>query len=238
MFSRLTFTLLLVVSASLSRAQEYSSMRHYENETEMSELAKGCWLKKDRLKNSDTWKDANRHNLAIENADNKYTTPEQIRDFYVWFDACRIEQGHEIRWIGLASIAAGQLARVENGFLRTFIVRNKEVVNFVREGCREVFAYSFPKMRTVFFSGIPITGSAATAWDEEHGLKEQCEILDDTYTKLSAKALKRLNKMARGKGIFRLGVTKQLRYDGDLLDCQKRFEHGVDKLLPYYLKKQ
>lgn len=236
MLLRLIFSFLLATMAHFSFAQEFASLKHYEKETGKTALEKGCWLKKDRKRNSEVWHQANEHNLTVDNGNEKYTTPEQIRDFYLWFDARRIEQGHEVKWIGLATIAASQLARVENDVLRALIVRNKEVVNFVREGCRTVFAYSFPKMRALYFAKAPLKGEAATAWDDEHGLKEQCDILNPVYLALSPKALKRLDKMAKGKGIFCLGVKKELRYEGDLLDCNARYKHGPDKLLPYYLK--
>lgn len=41
--------------------------------------------------------------------------------------------------------------------------------------------------------------------------------------------------MAKGKCIFKLGVPKKLRYEGDLLDCNDRFNHGLNKLIPYYI---
>lgn len=69
------------------------------------------------------------------------------------------------------------------------------------------------------------------------GLQEQCEILEPLYTKLSDKAIFRLSKMAKGKGIFKLGVPKALRFEGPIKNCENRFNHAVNKLLPYYLDK-
>ncbi len=43
--------------------------------------------------------------------------------------------------------------------------------------------------------------------------------------------------MAKGKGLFNLGVPKELKYEGEIDDCQSRFEHGVRKLLPFYIDK-
>jgi hypothetical protein len=63
---------------------------------------------------------------------------------------------------------------------------------------------------------------------------EQCTILDPLYKKLSPKALCKLGKMASGKGLYRLGVPKQLKYAGSINDCQARFEHGINIMIPFY----
>jgi hypothetical protein len=41
--------------------------------------------------------------------------------------------------------------------------------------------------------------------------------------------------MACGKGVFTLGIPKELKYVGRIEDCQARFEHGINKMLPFYL---
>lgn len=79
-------------------------------------------------------------------------------------------------------------------------------------------------------------GEKAKDWDLNYGKKEQCEILEPLYQKLSNKAILRLQKMAKGKGIFNFAVPNELKLNGDIRNCQARFEHGKNKLLPYYLK--
>lgn len=63
-------------------------------------------------------------------------------------------------------------------FIRWFIVRNKEIVKFGREGSAKVFDYAFPKLKKLYFSKELLKGKDAKNWDKVQGMKEQCEILD------------------------------------------------------------
>ncbi len=222
------------MNTSPTFAQEWYNLKSYKKETGNSSLLEGCWLKNDRKKQTTVWKQANRYNLVIENGNKKYQTISQIQAFYLWFDNERKKQGHEIRWAGIAAIAAGQLSKLDIGFIRVIIVHNAELVHFAHEGSEKVFAFAFPQFKKLYFSSEIIIGQDAEKWDKKFGMKEQCEILKPVYQKLSIKALNKLEKMAKGKSIFRLGVPKKLRYEGEIDNCQSRFEHGINKLLPYY----
>lgn len=208
-------------------------MRIYERETRKTNLQNGCWLKKDRKKNTDIWKQANHFNLNIDKGNEKYKSIRQIRDFYIFFNQIRMKQGHDIKWVGIASVAANQLSKMENWFLRLLVVRSKELIEFSHKGSTKVFAFSFPQLQHIYKSEHIITGEEALIWDEKYGTLEQCEILQDLYNKLSAKAIKKLERMAKGKGIFCFGVPKKLRFEGNISDCKNRYEHGKNKLIPY-----
>ncbi len=108
---------------------------------------------------------------------------------------------------------------------------------FANEGSHRVFEFGFPLMKDVYFSDELITGKNAENWSLKYGKIEQCDILDPLYKQLSTKAISRLQKMAKGKGIFNLAVPKRLKFVGDIEDCQTRFEHGLYKLKPYYLQR-
>lgn len=166
------------MNTNLAFAQEWKSLKFYKKETGNTFLLDGCWLKKDRKHQTEIWSDANKYNLNIENGNKKYKTINQIRGFYLWFDEERKEQGHEIKWIGIACIAAGQLSKVDIGLIRFFIVRNKEIVKFVHKGSEKVFAFSFPKFKNIYSLNEPIIGKDAENWDNKHGVKEQCIILE------------------------------------------------------------
>ncbi|MGH2666407.1 hypothetical protein [Flavobacterium sp.] len=213
-------------------AQEWKSLKAYQKETGNQVLQEGCWLKKDRKRQNETWKNANLFNLSITNSNLKYTTISQIRDFYSWFDNERKKQGHEIQWIGVAQIVTHQLSRLDAGFIRIFIVRNKEVAVFANEGSKKVFEFAFPRLKKVYFSNELIKGTDADQWDLEYGTEEQCTILEPLYEKLSQRALRKLDRMAKGKGIFTFGVPKKMRYSGSIEDCQTRVDHGITKILP------
>ena len=214
--------------------QEWDSHRAYEKETGHKTLEKGCWLKKDRKNNTQVWNLANQYNLQKENGNLKYTTIGQKRDFYLWFDQERKKQGHDIKWVGIASIAAGQLSKLDIGFIRVFIVRNEELVKFSQIGSEKVFAFAFPKLKSIYNLEKPLKGLDAEIWDQKYGLKEQSEILEPLYEELSEEAIRKLEKMAKGKGVFYFGVPKALKYDGHIDNYYDRYTHSIIKLLPYY----
>lgn len=208
-------------------------MRSYKKENGSSILKDGCWLKKDRKRNTEVWQQANIYNLSIDKGNERYKSIRQIRDFYTFSNEVRMKKGHDIKWLGIASVAANQLAKMENGFLRVFIVRNKELVLFAHKGSKKVFAFAFPQLQDVYFSHEILKGEIALKWDEKYGTIEQCEILEPFYHQLSEKAVWKLERMAKGKGIFKFGVPKKLRFDGDIRNCKDRYEHGKNKLTPY-----
>ena len=40
--------------------------------------------------------------------------------------------------------------------------------------------------------------------------------------------------MAKGKGIYNLGVKNELKFEGDIRDCKSRYQHAFSKLNSYY----
>src|SRR5712675_1570930 len=121
------FALFLLINSGAAYAQEWKSLRAYRKETGSTTLAEGCWLKKDRKKNSATWQQANKYNLSLETGHLKYKSIRQLRDFYLWFDTERKKQGHEIQWFGITALVEHEFAKLDSWFVCTFIVRHKEV---------------------------------------------------------------------------------------------------------------
>ena len=230
-----SFYFIFLFHLTLIHSQEWKNIKTYKKETGNTILIEGSWLKKDRKNQTKTWQNANQFNLQEQTSNLKYKTISEKRDFYLWFDQVRKKQGHEVKWIGIATIAANQLSHVENNFIKIFIVRNKEVVQFSQNGSEAVFAYAFPEMKKVYNKTSPLKGVEAQIWDNKYGLIEQCEILEPLYQKLSQKALHKLERMAKGKGVFKFGVHKKLQFIGEIDNCNTRFKHGINILLPYYL---
>lgn len=162
----------LLLSSQFSFSQEWKNLNDYKKSTGLNELQDGCWLRKDRTKNTETWKQANTYNLSVENGNVKYETIPQKRDFYLWFDAERKKQGHEINMIGVAALVAGQLSNFDNGFIRSVVVRNKEVVWFADEGSTKVFEYAFPILKEVYFSDHILKQQEAKDWDYQYEIAE------------------------------------------------------------------
>ena len=217
-------------------SQEWENLKEYKKTTGNNILKQGCWLKKDRNKNSETWKKANAYNLNVENGNLKYKTIRQIRDFYGWFDVERKRIGHEINGVGVAALVAGQMSNFDSYFIRTFIVRNKKVVWFGNEGSKRVFAFAFPLLKEVYFSNHLIKGKEAKNWDIENGKIEQCQIVAPIYNELNSNEIQKLERIAKGKGIYNLGVKNKLKFEGDITDCKVRYEHAFTKLYTYYLE--
>jgi hypothetical protein len=230
-----TPALLFLFSLNLAFAQEQRNLKSYCRETGNSILQDGCWLKTDRKKQNEVWQKANLYNLSLENGNTKYESIRQMRDFYEWFDFERKKLGQEINWIGISAIAANQLSKLDNGFVRIILVRNKEIVKFANEGSKKVFEFAFPLLNKAYLSNEIMKGKDAENWDKEYGMTEQCIILDPFYKELSSKDLCKLARMAGGKGLFRLGVPKELKFHGSIEDCQARFEHGINQMIPFYL---
>ena len=199
-------------------------------------MQQGCWLKKDRRKKTEVWKNANIFNLQDSIGYQKYRSITEIRDFYTWFDEKRKALGDEIEWVGYAAIASKQLSKIDGYFVRAWIVRNKEIIAFINFGSQEVFEFAFTLLRNVYYFSEPIKNEKALKWDMEYGRVEQCTIIEPLYEKLTPKALKKLNKMASGKGVYALGVPKEIRFDGNIASCENRVAHIQLKIKPFYKK--
>jgi len=228
--SILLISFLFLVQVQLVTAQEWKSLKAYQRATGQTTLQEGCWLKKDRIRKTEVWNKANVFNLSVENGNLKYISLTQMRDFYHWFNQERKKQGHEIKWIGIAEVVANQLSNLDYSFVRAVVVRNREVVDFANEGCTNVLAMAFPRLKEVYFSPEILKGKAAADWDDAYGRDEQCVVLEPLYKKLSPKALRKLNRMAKGKGVYTFAVTKEMKYQGSIEDCETRFLHGRDRI--------
>ena len=235
----LIISLILFFGSTVSCiAQEWDNLKTYQEATGSELLQAGHWLKKDRKKCTAIWEKANYYNLRLDSGFHKYQTIAEIRDFYRWFDAIRIELGHEIKWIGLAAIAAKQLAKLERKLIQTLIVRNDELVDFAQQGSKTVFEFAFPHLKALYLTKDKVDEKEAHNWIVQYGREEQCLILEPLYAQLSQNALKQLEKMAKGKGIYNLAVPKAIKYKGEIESCEDRFQHGIQTLLPYYLNKR
>ena len=209
-------------------------MKKYKRETGAKELQPGFWLTKDRKKNTAVWNKANTYNLKSYKGYKKYKSVSERRDFYLWFDQARRLKGKSVEWAGYAAIVSGQIAKLENHFLRIAVVHNKEIIAFAEEGSYRVFDFAFPLLKEIYFSRINLTADQSSQWDLMLGEIEQCEIIEPLYLQLSKKNLKKLNRMAQGKGIYSLGVKKAIRFEGDISVSKNRVNHMYSKLQPYY----
>lgn len=239
MSKSLNFTIIifLLYNIQTSFSQEWTNLRTYKKVTGKNIISSGNWLKKDRNRNTETWKQANKFNLSLDNGNLKYKTISQIRDFYLWFDTERKKLGHEVNAFGVAAIVANQLSNFDNYFIKTFIVRNKEVIWFGNQGSKKVLEFAFPLAKEIYFSKKILKGQKAKDWDINNGKMEQCKIVEAIYSQLPEKAIRKLERMAKGKGIYKFGVKNRLKFKGDIRDCKARYQHAFTKVYQYYLEK-
>ncbi|MBE7660578.1 hypothetical protein F7646_08310 [Tenacibaculum finnmarkense genomovar finnmarkense] len=233
LFSAVFF--LLILNTCTSFSQEWRNLRSYKKATNKSILCKGCWLKKDRKKDTEIWKKANTYNLSINNGYLKYQKISQIRDFYRWFDQVRKKNGHEIISVGIMAVVATQFSKIDNYFIRKIFIRNKEIIWFANQGSKNVLKYYFPLLKNILFSEKILKGERAKQWDVKNTKIEQCQIVTPLYEKLSIKSARKLGRMAKGKGIFCFGIKKAIRFEGNIESCQSKYEHALFKLKRYYL---
>jgi hypothetical protein len=232
---RIVLIVLIIINVINLSAQEWKNLRTYKKSTGKEVLSNGNWLKKDRKRNTEIWQKANEYHLSNLNPA-AYTNIEQRRDFYKWFDEWRLEKGHEIEWVGVAAIVAGQFANTENWFVQKFVIRNQAIIDFAATGNQTILNDVFPELQQVYFSDSLLIKEAAEIWDSTYGYREQCVIIQPFYEKQDKKAVDKLRKMAKGKGIFFFVVPKSIRFKGDITNCEDRFKHGNIVLPKYYEK--
>lgn len=236
LFRNLLITILLLFNDAFSFSQEWKNLNEYKKRTGQILLPPGNWCKKDRKRTTEVWNLANNYNLSVDTAYLKYKTIREKRDFYRWFDEERKKRGHEITIIGIAADVAGQLSRFDNFFVKTLLIRDKEIIWFTQEGSERVFQYAFPLLKDLYFSPNKLKQEEASVWDFNYVQKEQCEIVELVYAQVPVKSIEKLEYIAKGKGIYKLAVKKRLRFQGQITDCKARYDHALFKLLPYYLE--
>jgi hypothetical protein len=228
--------LLIIISSLNLSAQEWKNLRTYQKVTGQKTLEAGNWLKKNRTRNTEKWQTANEYHITKANGSEAYKTIPQRSDFYKWFDEWRTEKGHEIKWVGVAAIVAGQFTNTESWFVQKLVIRNQAIIDFAANGNQTILKDVFPELQKIYLSDTLLTGTAAANWDSTYGYREQCEIIQPFYEKQTQKATNKLQKMAKGKGIFLFVVPKSIRFEGDITNCEDRFKHGKNVLPVYYQK--
>ncbi len=230
--------------------KEYDNLGSYQKATGNQKLERGSkdWLTSDRENNTQQWQNANFVNLFNLRGKGyeEYTTISQRSDFYKWFDTVREQQGDTILWVGSASVVAGQMKLLDDS---SFVARyiGDAVVKFANEGNKAIFDDVFDNLSDVFIAGLkgkPLVGSIASEWDKTTLHHEQFDVADPIYRKQSQSTINTLSKMAKQQnsyGSMLSGFTRTmpnlaLAFDGDISNPQDRFDHGMKKVIPAYVK--
>lgn len=217
----------LLLTASSSDAREWRTIRKYERSKGTSILTEGDWLKKDRKRNTEAWKQANRYNIKAADGYTHYTSFAQKRDFYKWVDAETHQQGHEVKWAGNAYFISQRLVYLDNVFVRALIIHDRRFMTFVHNSNDRILEYILPELSKLYEMQKPLKGETACNWDSTVIYKEQCSVLDTLYQQQPERVLKRFGRMASGRGIYVFAVPKKLRMHGNIKDCVTRCRYGL-----------
>ncbi len=225
--------------------KEYKSERQFarqnKGKTWDKDRGQGDWLKTDRLQNTALWKNANDFNIKQDKGYKEYTKISQRRDFYQWFQTSTEQQGSTTMWAGAAAIVAGQMAQVEDPITSWVLGIGKDIVDFVHAGNKAIFNDVFGDLKQLYNkgkSGSPLKGETAKLWDANILYKEQFIIVQPIYQKQTAATIMQLSRMAKGEGLYGAGYLfqEELKFKGNILNPQDRYNHGMNRVVPYYNK--
>lgn len=227
----LVYSLLIV---NITHASEWKNMKQYRARTNLDRLSESDWLKKDRKHNTQTWINANHYNINSTNGFTQYTKFAQKKDFYIWLDIEMRSRGHDVYWPGIAFIVTKRLRYLDIRFIQKTIIHDENFMFFIQECNNLILQHIYPNLTALYTSHTPLTGTAARKWDSVIIHKEQCIVLDTIYAKQPKPVLKKLNRMAQGKGIYRLAIPGRLRMRKDIRKCKNRCNYGLNTIRKYY----
>jgi RHS repeat-associated protein len=204
---------------------------------------KGDWLKSDREMNTDVWGKANKFNLQQKDGFKQYNSIEQRTGFYGWYAVQEYLRGGETKWAGAAFIVAKQMTLMDvfynSGDLQMIygVKDAKDLNGFANAGNKAIFDDIFDNLRDNL-NGVPKKGAAATQWDAQTLHREQFDVVQPVYEawiKYNPKLNYYLQEFASGKGLSRfMRMPSQLKFEGKIMNAQNRYNHGMNKNVPFY----
>jgi hypothetical protein len=140
--------------------------------------------------------------------------------------------GFETNWPGAAEIVAGQMSLLDNPLVAQIV--GDDVVAFGNAGNKAIFDDVFGNL-SALISGPALKGGAALAWDMATLHNEQFNVVQPLYEAQSAATIQTLSRMASGQGVFGIGLRSDLRFKGNILNPQDRFNHGAGPVTDYLI---
>jgi len=226
--------LFCLLTVNICEAREWKNKTELKRTTGQDDLPNGDWLRKDRKKNTDIWSDANRYNMSSNQGDVCYTSFAQKRDFYYWLDTELQNRGSDVRWPGVAYIVTRRLRYLDSRFVQKIIIRDKAFIDFVEKCNNLILTNIYLDLRALYNREEALTGSEARHWDSTLTYKEQCTIVDTVYDMQPRRIVEKLNRMAHGKGIYKLVMPRKLRINKNISDCENRCAYGLNIISRYY----
>lgn len=223
------FTFLFIIT-TLAYSKEYKNLKEYQELSGKTVLSASDWLCKDRKNNTLVWQQANIYNLK-NNLPSEYESIEQRTDFYLWLFKALDKKQMDIVWPKMAYFISNKLETTQAFPFNLFI--RKEVKNYATKGSETVFGKAFEKIQQLYFAEETLSTNDAYAWDEAIIAKEQYVWLQGIYNEIDEKTLKTIDKMAKGKCIYKFMVPKEVEFKGDLSNKENRYHYALNTLRPY-----
>ncbi|MDO6854362.1 Insecticidal toxin complex protein [Cellulophaga lytica] len=224
---RYLVTLILFFFCVDSSAAEWKNFKAYQQKTGRNTLLPKDWLKKDRLKNTVTWQQANSFNLK-NNSFLEYQTIKQRRDFYKWYALSIEKKGHKVVWPRMAHFISAKLNLATHYPYKMFL--KNDVIDAAKIGSEKVFNSAFLSMYNLYSNTTVLNEKESLAWDKAILYKEQHIWVKEVYDTLNEKTLKRLAHIAKGKFVYAVVVPKKLRFKGCLASAQERYTYAMQTL--------
>ena len=222
--------LFLIVSSHVLNGKEWRNLRVYQKATHLDTLSPTDWLTSDRERNTLIWKRANKFNLT-NNLPQEYVNVLEREYFYKWLYEDMSNKGHEIVWIRMAHFISDKLAKLESVPYALFC--GNKILNHADIASEKIFNNAFSELSGLFVSNEILKGNEAKLWDENMLYLEQYIWVEPVYKSMNAKNLKKLKRIAKGQFLYGLVVPKIIRFKGDFLNAEARYNYALNILLPY-----
>ncbi|MEZ4792495.1 MAG: Insecticidal toxin complex protein [Gelidibacter sp.] len=222
----------LLLLSSNGMAKEWNCLKAYQKETNRTTLRPQDWLKRDRLRNTLTWQNANAYNLT-NNKPGEYQTIKQRKDFFEWLDSELKAKGHEVVWPSMASFISNKLRLLECFPYR--MLTNRKMKEYAKAGSDAVFINSFGALNNLYQSEPILKGENAVQWDKDILHEEQYEWVEEVYQTMDARSIEHIERIAKGKSFYSMFVPKEIRFEGDISKAEDRYDYALHKLREYCL---
>lgn len=222
--------LLFFCITTVSFSKEYKNLRAYEKLTGKLQLESSDWLRSDRKNNTTVWQHANLYNLQ-NNLPLEYQSIKERTDFYLWLYESLDDRGTELLWPKMAHFISNKLENIKSFPFNLFT--RKEVKRYAAKGSETVFSKAFENIKALYFSESILKSDDALAWDETIIYEEQYVWLQEIYSGIDQKTLKTIDKMAKGKCIYKLMVPREIVFSGDLSNKEDRYDYALNTLRVY-----
>lgn len=208
-------------------AKEWRTLKVFQKTTHKESLTSKDWLSSDRKQNTIIWQNANQYNLN-NNLPEEYQNIKQRRDFYKWY-AWQVKlQGQNVVWPSMAYYISRKL-RLTKVFPLNLLV-NKSTKSYASRGNEIVFNKSFVDLKKLFDSDKALTAKEVLEWDKTLLYKEQYIWLASIYKTINPKNLKQVEKIAKGRCLYKLVVPKEIRFTGAISNAEHRYNFAIEKL--------